>query len=125
MTEQDYKNSLNQMLLKYYKYRVPGLVWGQIKNYHNKLGMTYEGIYKTFLYVLEVKGLTFEAKYGIGYVKFFYQEGHNYVKRSNNDKPQIRTSRRKIVIKKQEHKSVVQKIDLNEIELKKENEEHD
>ena len=117
MTEQDYKNSLNQMLLKYYKYRVPGLVWGQIKNYHNKLGMTYEGIYKTFLYVLEVKGLTFEAKYGIGYVKFFYQEGHNYVKRSNNDKPQIRTSRRKIVIKKQEHKSVVQKIDLKDIDL--------
>lgn len=125
MNEEDYKNSLTQMILKYYHYKVPGLVWGQMKNYHDKLGMNYEGLYKTFLYVLEVKGLTFEAKYGIGYVKFFYQEGHNYVKRSNNDKPQIKTSRRKIIIKKQKHRPVVKKIHLDDIELKKENTEHD
>ena len=117
MNEEDYKKELTEMVMKYYHFRVPGLVWGQLKNYHDKLKLSYEGMYHTFLYVLEVKGLTFEAKYGIGYVKFFYQEGHNYVKRSNNDKPQIRTSRRKIVIKKQEHKSIVQKIDLKEIDL--------
>lgn len=104
------------MTLKYYHYKVPGLVWGQLKNYHDKLGMTYEGMYRTFLYVLEVKGLTFEVKYGIGYVKFFYQEGHNYVKRSNDDKPKIKTSRRKIVIKKQKHRPVLKKIDLREID---------
>lgn len=117
MNEEDYKNSLTQMILKYYQYKVPGIIWGQIKNYHEKLGMTYEGMYKTFLYVLEVKGLTFEAKYGIGYVKFFYQEGHNYVKRSNNDRPQIKTPRRKIVIKKQKHRPVVKKLDIREIDL--------
>lgn len=116
MNEEDYKNSLTQMILKYYKYKVPGLVWGQLKNYHDKLGMTYEGMHKTFLYVLEVKGLTFEDKYGIGYVKFFYQEGHSYLKRSNNDKPQIKTSRRKIIIKKQKHRPVLKKIDLREID---------
>lgn len=117
MNEEDYKNSLTQMILKYYHYKVPGLVWGQLKNYHDKLRMNYEGLYKTFLYVLEVKGLTFEAKYGIGYVKLFYQEGHNYVKRSNNDKPQIKTSRRKIITKKQKHRPVVKKIDIREIDL--------
>lgn len=125
MSEEDYKKELTEMVLKYYHFHVPGLIWGQIKNYHNKLGMTYEGIYKTFLYVLEVKGLIFENKYGLGYVKFFYQEGHNYVRRSNNDKPQIKTSRRKIVIKKQKHRPVVKKIDLDDIELKRENTEYD
>lgn len=125
MNEEDYKNSLTQMILKYYKYKVPGLVWGQLKNYHDKLGMTYEGMYKTFLYVLEVKGLTFEAKYGIGYVKFFYQEGHNYTRKSYNSKPHVKTKRRQITIKKQSHKPVVRKIDINEIELKKESPEHD
>lgn len=114
--EQIYKDKLTQMILRQYHYKIPGICWGQLNNYHDKLKMSYEGMYKTFLYVLEVKGLTFEAKYGIGYVKFFYQEGHNYVRRSNNDKPQIKTSRRKIVIKKQKHRPVVKKIDLREID---------
>ena len=69
MTEEDYKKELVQMIHKYYHYKVPGIVWNQIKKYHNKLGMSFEGMYKTFLYVLEVKGLTFEKQYGIGYVK--------------------------------------------------------
>lgn len=125
MNEEDFKNSLTQMILKYYKYKVPGLVFGQIKQYHDKLGMTYEGMYKTFLYVLEVKGLTFEAKYGIGYVKFFYQEGKNYTRKSHNNNPQTKITRRQITIKKQSHKPVVQKININEIKLKKEKEEHD
>lgn len=116
MTEQDYKNSLNQMLLKYYKYRVPGLVWGQLKNYHNKLGMSFEGMYKTFLFVLEVKGLTFEQKYGIGYVKYFYQEGKNYTRKSHNNNPKVKTSRREIVIKKQKHRPVLKKINMEDID---------
>lgn len=116
MNEQDYKKSLNKMLLKYYKYRVPGLVWGQLKNYHDKLGMSYEGIYKTFLYVLEVKGLTFEKQYGLGYVKYFYQEGHNYVKKPINDKPHVKMERRKITIKRQSHRPVVKEINLGEID---------
>ena len=116
MTEQDYKNSLNQMLLKYYKYRVPGLVWGQLKNYHDKLEMSYEGIYKTFLYVLEVKGLTFEQKYGLGYVKYFYQEGHSYVKRQIIDKPQVKSTRKHVTIKKQSHRPIVKKIDMRGID---------
>ena len=118
MTEQDYKNSLNQMLLKYYKYRVPGLVWGQLKNYHDKLEMSYEGIYKTFLYVLEVKGLTFENKYGIGLVKYYYKEGHNYTKKStiNNASPKVESLRRQITIKKRKHKPVLKTIDLGDID---------
>lgn len=118
MTEQDYKNSLNQMLLKYYKYRVPGLVWGQLKNYHDKLEMSYEGIYKTFLYVLEVKGLTFENKYGIGLVKYYYKEGHNYTKKStiNNASPKVESLRRQVNIKKQKHKPVLKTIDLGDID---------
>lgn len=125
MNEEDYKNSLTQMILKYYKYKVPGIVWGQIKNYHDKLNMSYREMYNTFLYVLEVKGLTFEQKFGLGYVKYFYQEGKNYTRKSHNNKPHTKTSRRQITIKRQSHKPIVQKIDLNEIELKKENIEHD
>ena len=120
MTEEDYKKELIQMIQKYYHYKVPSMIWNQIKKYHDKLNLSYKGMYNTFLYVLEVKGLTFEAKYGIGYVKFFYQEGHSYTRRSHNSKTQIKTSRREITIKKQSHKPVVQKIDLNDIELKRE-----
>lgn len=116
MNEQDYKNSFMQMILKYYHFKVPGLVYGQIKQYHDKLGMTYEGMYKTFLYVLEVKGLTFEQQYGLGYVKYFYKEGHNYVKRQVVDEPQVKSTRKHITIKKQSHRPVVQKIDIREID---------
>lgn len=125
MNEEDYKKNLTQMILKFYHYKVPGVVFGQLKNYHDKLGMTYEGMYKTFLYVLEVKGLTFEKKYGIGFVKVFYGEGHNYARKTTNNKPHTKTTRRKIVIKKQSHRPVIKKIDLGDIELKKENAEHD
>lgn len=116
MSEQDYKNNFTQMLLKYYHFSVPGLVWGQIKNYHDKLGMTYEGLYKTFLYVLEVKGLTFEKKYGLGYVKYFYKEGHNYVKRQVVDGPQVKSTRKHVTIKRQSHRPVVKKIDMRGID---------
>lgn len=115
MTEQDYKNSLTQMILKYYHYKVPGIVYAQLKIYHNKLNMSFQGMYNTFLYVLEVKGLTFEAKYGIGYVKYFYQEGKNYTRKSHNSKPHVKTERREITIKKQKHRPVVKKIDIREI----------
>lgn len=116
MVEQNYKNELIQMLLKYFHYSIPGICYGQLRNYHDKLGMTYEGIYKTFLYVLEVKGLTFEAKYGIGFVKVFYREGHNYTRKITNNKPQIKTMRREIVIKKQKHRPVIKKIDLGDLD---------
>lgn len=117
MNEDDYKKELTEMILKCYHYKVPGLVWGQLKNYHGKLGMSYEGLYKTFLYVQEVKGLTFENKYGIGLVKYYYKEGYNYSRKQVENKPHTKTTRRKIVIKRQAHKSVVQKIDLKEIDL--------
>lgn len=116
MTEQEYKDSLTQMILKYYHYKVPGLVYGQLKNYHDKLGLSFEGMYKTFLYVLEVKGLTFEQKYGIGYIKYFYQEGKNYVRKSHNNKPHIKTERRQITIKRQKHRPVVKKINMEDID---------
>lgn len=125
MTEEDYKKELVQMIQKYYHYKVPGIVWNQIKKYHDKLGMGYREMYNTFLYVLEVKGLTFEQQYGIGYVKYFYQEGKNYTRKSHNNNPHTKITRRQITIKKQSHKPVVRKIDLNEIKLKEENEEHD
>ena len=116
MTEEDYKKELVQMIQKYYHYKVPGIVWAQLKKYHNKLGFSYQGMYKTFLFVLEVKGLTFEQQYGLGYVKYFYQEGKNYTRKSHNNKPQIKTTRREIVIKKQKHRPVVKKIDIREID---------
>ena len=75
MTEEDYRKELIQMIQKYYHYKVPGIVYNQIKKYHDKLGFSNQWMYKTFLFVLEVKGLTFEAQYGLGWVKYFYQEG--------------------------------------------------
>ena len=116
MTEQDYKKELVKMIQRYYHYKVPGIVYNQIRKYHDKLGMCYEGMYKTFLYVLEVKGLTFEKQFGLGRVKYFYREGKNYTRKSHNSKPQIKTTRREIVIKKQKHRPVVKKIDIREID---------
>lgn len=117
MNEEDFKKELTETILKNYHYRVPGLVWGQLKNYHDKLKLSYEGMYKTFLFVLEVKGATFENKYGLGLVKYYYREGHNYSRKQVENKPHVKTARREVVIKKQAHKSVVQKIDLKEIGL--------
>lgn len=118
MSESEYKNNLTQMILKYYHYSVPGVVWGQLRNYHDKLHMTYEGMYKTYLYVLEVKGLAFDSKYGLGYVKYFYKEGHQYVKRSTvkSASPEVKSLRRKVKIKKQEHKPVLKKIDWEDLD---------
>lgn len=116
MTEQDYKKEIFKIVMSCYHNNVPGMVWAQLKKYHNKLNMTYEGMYKTFLYVLEVKGLTFERKYGVGYVKFFYQQGKNYTRKSHNGNPQVKTERREIVIKKQSHKPVVKKINMEDID---------
>lgn len=117
MNEDDYKNELTQMILKYYHFQVPGLCWGQLRNYHNKLGMSYEGMYKTFLYVLEVKGLAFDAKYGLGFIKVFYRDGHNYVRKQTNNNPQVKSTRKHVIIKKRKHRPVVKKIDLREIDL--------
>lgn len=116
MTEEDFRKELIQMIQKYYKYKVPGIVWNQIKKYHDKLGLSFEGMYKTFLFVLEVKGLTFEAKYGLGRVRYFYREGHNYVKKSINNKPHVKTERREITIKKQKHRPVLKKINMEDID---------
>ena len=73
-------------------------------------------MYNTFLFVLEVKGLTFEQQYGLGYVKFFYQEGKTYTRKSHNNNPYIKTTRREIVIKKQKHRPVVKKINMEDID---------
>ena len=116
MTEEEYKKELTQMIQRYYNFKVPGIIYNQIKKYHDKLGMSYEGMYKTFLYVLEVKGLTFEKQFGLGRVKYFYREGKNYTRKSHNSNPQIKTTRREIVIKKQKHRPVVKKIDIREID---------
>lgn len=116
MNEEDYKKELNNLVLRTYKYKVPGVCWGQIKNYHNKLNMSYEGMYKTFLYVLEVKGKTFERNYGLGWVKIFYQEGHNYHRKQVNNKPNTKVTRREIKIKKKAHRPIVEEIDLKEID---------
>ena len=116
MNEEDYKNSLTQMILKYYHYKVPGLVYGQLRNYHDKLGMSYEGMYRTFLYVLEVKGKTFEKNYGLGWIKVFYSEGCNYYHRKQEDKPHTKVTRREIKIKKQAHKPVLKTLDFKEID---------
>lgn len=116
MNEDDYKNDLTQMILKYYHFSVPGIVWGQLKNYHEKLGMSYCGMLNTFQYVLEVKGKTFEKNYGLGWIKIFYQEGCNYHHRKQEDKPHTKVTRREIKIKKSKHKPVLKTLDFKEID---------
>lgn len=116
MNEDDYKNDLTQMILKYYHFSVPGIVWGQLKNYHEKLGMSYCGMLNTFQYVLEVKGKTFEKNYGLGWIKIFYQEGCNYHHRKQEYKPHTKVTRREIKIKKSKHKPVLKTLDFKEID---------
>lgn len=63
----------------YHTFNLPGIVYSQIKK-NLKDHMTYLGMYNTIQYLQDKKGYVFENKYGIGLVKEYYYEGHNYKK---------------------------------------------
>lgn len=85
MNDYEFRKSLTVLLLgDYGDNYLPSIVSNQIKKYR-KLGMTYEGMYHTALYLKKEKGIVFERKYGIGLVKQYYDSYSSYNENSTND----------------------------------------
>lgn len=109
---------VNALRSEYDTATLPGMVLSQIKNFH-KSGMSYQGMLNTFDYIHEVKGKTFERQYGIGLIKFFYDEGNKYEsgnhKKMADNKQSVKTSvvtinlpdKKQTIIKKMDEKGLL------------------
>lgn len=76
------KTELEEVLKHIYdSYVLPPIVSSQLKSY-TQSGMTYRGLLNTLNYVLDNLNITFELKYGIGLLKYYYYTQHNYYKKA-------------------------------------------
>jgi hypothetical protein len=77
--EKQQYDSLLKDILQYFNLSVPnGLILKQIKEYKENFKYTYGGIQYCLWYLTEIKGMKLEVKYGIGIVKFEYENAKNY-----------------------------------------------
>lgn len=85
INDYEFRKSLKVLLLgDYGDNYLPSIVSNQIKKYR-KMGMTYEGMYHTALYLKKEKGIVFERKYGIGLVKQYYDSYSSYDENSTSN----------------------------------------
>lgn len=86
----DYDN-LVSWICTYFNQNVPnGLILKQIKEYKDKYEYTYSGIHYCLWYLTEIKGIKLEIKYGIGLVKFEYENAKNYFLQQQNIKESVK-----------------------------------
>lgn len=107
MNDYEFRQSLAALLLEDYKSDyLPGIVISQIKKYR-KIGMTYEGMYNTALWTKQSKGITFEKKYGIALIKYYYDDHAHYKENSRNNN-QTKSNNTTVIISKpkRRHKQV-------------------
>lgn len=86
MSDYEFRTSLTILLLGDYKGSsyLPSMVENQIKKYL-KMGMTYEGMYRTATWLKREKGIVFERKYGIGLIRHYYDSYSSYKEDNKND----------------------------------------
>lgn len=107
MNDYEFRQSLTALLLEDYKSDyLPRIVIAQIKKYR-KIGMTYEGMYNTALWIKQNKGVTFEKKYGIALVKYYY-DSHSRYKENNTNDNQTKSNNATVIISKpkRRHKQI-------------------
>lgn len=74
-------SELHKTIINLYKVDFPtGGMLKQIENYVKQRGYTYEGITQTLKY-LNLQGVSFEIKYGLGMVGYKYEEAKSFFKR--------------------------------------------
>lgn len=126
--EVEFKLKIYAYVAKIFKFkneRKPGpVIMSQLKNFMEKYGYSYEGIYHTLVYCYDVKKMsTAKAKEGIGIVPYTYEEAQQYFnnfyrKQQNivNDiKKQMDSKTEERIIQKQENKTNKTVYDLNEL----------
>lgn len=69
-----------------------GLMLKQIKEYKNEYGYTYGGMAYTLWYCKEVLGKSLVEKYGIGIVKYYYEEAGEYYLQQERIKERVEAS---------------------------------
>ncbi len=85
MAEYEYRQSFKRMLADDYgTCMLPPIVNNQITKYR-KLGMTYEGMYRTAMGLKKEKGTVFEKKYGIALIKYHYDSYAHYDESNQKD----------------------------------------
>ena len=73
------EQNLIRDLVNYLKLdNVPGMILSQIKKYVEEYNYTYTGISYTIWYYTEVLNKEYESQYGIGFVKYYYNEAKDY-----------------------------------------------
>ena len=91
------KQALMHALRSEYKQVVlPSMVYAQIKKYIS-IGMTYEGMLKTMEWIKTNKNVKFDLTYGIGLIKYYYADHHNYVQKKRDS--DVRYDKSVVVIK--------------------------
>ena len=117
--EQEEYKSLIETIKSYYDVDIPnGYLLKQIKTYKEEFNYTYAGMNYTLFYCKEIKNLKFDVKYGLGIVKYEYENAKQYFlhqqKIANsvkNMKHEEKIKRVKVNIKKQQNKSFLLNID--------------
>ena len=73
------EQNLLRDIVKYLKVEnIPGMIIQQIKKYVEEYKYTYTGISYTIWYYTEVLNKEYESQYGIGFVKYYYNEAKDY-----------------------------------------------
>lgn len=87
--KEDYDN-LIQWICKYFNQVSPnGMILKQIKDYKENFQYTYGGITYCLWYLVDIKGVKLDLKYGIGLVKFEYENAKDYFLQQQNIKNSI------------------------------------
>lgn len=75
---ESYKN-LSAYICDTFGIAVPtGLILKQIKDYKDMYSYTYDGIAYTIWYITNIAEKELDVKYGIAYVKYFYEKAEEY-----------------------------------------------
>lgn len=83
---------------------ITGLIFKQIKDYKEQFEYSYSGMIYTLWYVKEIEKKSFnEIKYGIAYIKYYYDKAKEYYEQQNKISQSISSSpvenTRKITVK--------------------------
>lgn len=108
MNDYEFRQALTSLLLEDYKSDyLPGIVTAQIKKYR-KIGMTYEGMYNTALWIKQNQNVMFENKYGIALIKYHYDSHSSYKENSADDNQQAKVINATVIISKpkRRHKQI-------------------
>jgi hypothetical protein len=77
--QEEYKQLIDT-ICKYYGLQCcTGLIYKQVKDYKEQLGYSYAGMTYTLWFIKEIERKPFnEIKYGIAYVKYYYEKAKEY-----------------------------------------------